>query len=473
MDHAEHIGEDAIFNVKNIAKKLTEEKDQEVKDKLYKRFNTLRHDIDTSIKEQKLVEISGRAEKAMEDWEKVKKYVDKIYNASPEELEDAELYLGFIDKLSSYDLYADSINWRSRLYFNARGEIGNINESNMADYQLEAGSEIVQAIAKEIGKKRKFNMLLYCAEFYINSAMKLKEELGNAIDFYGIYESDMYNKFLMNLDARKIFNKVAIGDPSKSIVKNKSIDYCAYRFRFDQRQYDNLTISDLTRIARYMRNGGIVTAYMPSAFLYSKDCTALAKVYDLACSQHMPTKNYDNDVDVTLFVFRAVDNKSPEAVEKTYRELMAYNSEGHRIDIEDDIKDIVSKLPEKEQPALNLFIGEKDDWAIVELVFEESTLHDGIEPKVVNKELHPLLPLKKGQIGQALASGRLDGIIDEGNGIKHLIKGRVYRGSKTTETLDDADPDNAVRTIKELQNNLIDIKLVAGDGTIKNLTLAN
>lgn len=472
MDHAQHIGEDAIFNVKTIAKKLVDEKNQEAKDKLYKRFTTLRHDIDMSIKEQNFVEICSRAGMAMADWEKVKRYVDRIYKATPEELEDADLYLNFIDQLSAYSIYLDDIPWGERRFFNQNGCITDIHENNFLDYQVEAGDNIVKAIAHAVGTKRKFNMLLFNAEFYVHSGIDIKAEFGDNVNLYGIYETDMYNQYLMNLDTRKIFSKVAIGGPDKSVVKNRSVDYCVYRFRYNQNSYDNEVAEDLIRIARYMRPGGIVAAYMPPALLYSKVCTALAKVYDYVGSQYLPTKNYGHDIDMAMMVFRATDHKSEEEVDKTFQQLMGYDPGDKAIDLEKDMPDIISGLPEKEAPAINLFLGEREDWAVVEIVFDESPLHNDIETKEVDKTLRPLLPLKKGQIGQALASGRLDGIIDEGNGIKHLIKGRVYHGTHTTSELDTSDPQNAVRTTKRLENNLIDIKLIAGDGTIKELTLA-
>lgn len=50
---------------------------------------------------------------------------------------------------------------------------------------------------------------------------------------------------------------------------------------------------------------------------------------------------------------------------------------------------------------------------------------------------HPLIPFSPGQLGLVLVSGKIDGIIDEGNGIYHVIKGTTYKTNQQRTTVDE------------------------------------
>ena len=68
----------------------------------------------------------------------------------------------------------------------------------------------------------------------------------------------------------------------------------------------------------------------------------------------------------------------------------------------------------------------------IDSIFKTSTLKEKIYESQVYKPIYkeekqPLLPLNLGQLGLVLTSGCLDGIVDEGNGFAHIIKGRVEK----------------------------------------------
>lgn len=64
-------------------------------------------------------------------------------------------------------------------------------------------------------------------------------------------------------------------------------------------------------------------------------------------------------------------------------------------------------------------------------LFKSSTLYEKANEHFTKTESlferSPLLPLNSGQLGLLLASGCFNGEIEEGNGYKHLIKGRVFK----------------------------------------------
>lgn len=84
----------------------------------------------------------------------------------------------------------------------------------------------------------------------------------------------------------------------------------------------------------------------------------------------------------------------------------------------------------------------------------------------LSQEKHPLLPFSVGQIGLVLTSGFLDGVVDEGNGFYHAVKGRVVRK---------IDSDNEIRAesnsieVNETTTNRVEINAFLPDGTYKKL----
>lgn len=59
-----------------------------------------------------------------------------------------------------------------------------------------------------------------------------------------------------------------------------------------------------------------------------------------------------------------------------------------------------------------------------------------MELKTEEETRHPLIPFGPGQLGLVLVSGKIDGVVDEGNGVYHVIKGssRVERNEHSSMT---------------------------------------
>jgi hypothetical protein len=79
---------------------------------------------------------------------------------------------------------------------------------------------------------------------------------------------------------------------------------------------------------------------------------------------------------------------------------------------------------------------------------------------------HPLLPFNVGQIGLVLTSGCLDGVIDEGDGNYHTVKGRVV---KRVDTVNDVDASAGQIEVSETTTNRVEINMFLPDGTYKSL----
>jgi hypothetical protein len=82
-----------------------------------------------------------------------------------------------------------------------------------------------------------------------------------------------------------------------------------------------------------------------------------------------------------------------------------------------------------------------------------------LKPLVV-KDQSPLLPFNMGQVGLVLTSGCLDGVIEEMEGINHVIKGMTTKVVSTNR--EDVD-DNTIKCTETI-NNQVKINIFTADG---------
>lgn len=75
---------------------------------------------------------------------------------------------------------------------------------------------------------------------------------------------------------------------------------------------------------------------------------------------------------------------------------------------------------------------------------------------------HPLIPFNPGQLGLVLVSGDIDGLVDEGNGCYHAIKGNTIRTMERAESPDEDTTCNINTTITK-------VTALLPDGTILDL----
>lgn len=86
--------------------------------------------------------------------------------------------------------------------------------------------------------------------------------------------------------------------------------------------------------------------------------------------------------------------------------------------------------------------------------------------KLGDSQARPLLPFNIGQLGLILTSGCLDGIVEEGNGFCHVVKGRVIKKTDTVENIDNRT--HQVQII-DTTTNRVEISAFLPDGTYKCL----
>lgn len=92
-----------------------------------------------------------------------------------------------------------------------------------------------------------------------------------------------------------------------------------------------------------------------------------------------------------------------------------------------------------------------------------------------NDKIQPLLPFSDGQLGMVLASGALDGVIEEhdatdshGNPIKHVIRGQIITDTKQENDEQELNGDS-ILDIRQIQSQAVVLSLYDGSGTLRGL----
>jgi hypothetical protein len=112
---------------------------------------------------------------------------------------------------------------------------------------------------------------------------------------------------------------------------------------------------------------------------------------------------------------------------------------------------------------LELFRGSKLDLADVTAAMNVSIIDNFLinqtQPLVV-KDQSPLQPFNIGQVGLVLTSGCLDGVVEEMDGVHHVIKGMT---TKVTSTVQEDLEDNKIKSTETISNQ-VKINVFTADG---------
>lgn len=309
---------------------------------------------------------------------------------------------------------------------------------------------------------REFNVLqTQCGEgVYLTKFKNLNEKSLT----YGT-ELDQYKLKIAKHENTKIVKGTLAG----SRISNGSfdIDIIIPDFYFDLSSNSKLTSivkRERTYIQdnlRYVRNGGVVILTLPYFRLHSDMCLMLSKQLD----------NVDyyvyKEKDIHLVNIIGQKNPNKEGRQEVYDKLRGlYNiSEINKNTFSDEKLKIPNSFI-----VIDLFKGSQiDEDEIFNISNTSGVYNEFINSQEVEKlsetQKRPLLPFNIGQIGLVLTSGSLDGIIDEGDGNYHLVKGRVSKKVDRDSTVS----DNKIEET-EIISNRVEINIMLPDGEFKTLT---
>ena len=122
-----------------------------------------------------------------------------------------------------------------------------------------------------------------------------------------------------------------------------------------------------------------------------------------------------------------------------------------------------------EKGQLSIFKGSMiDENELLNIAKNSGCMNDFFNEQKVSKlsdsSIKPLLPFNIGQIGLVLTSGCLDGVIDEGDGYCHLVKGRVVKTEDCVREVVDGEVQEKVT-----HSNKVEINVLMPNGDYKTL----
>jgi len=289
---------------------------------------------------------------------------------------------------------------------------------------------------------------------------------------YGICESINEKQ-----KAKFYANKVITGTSFGNRISNNVFDIVFLQptisYSFKKNQYNDMFQKNkkekiyIQNSLKYVREDGIVIIVMPYYRLYKDICLLLSKNL-----KNLQIRKLENEESSDLIVLMGQKPLEKQLDKRIYEILRNLN----------DIKEIES-LKEHSMNSIqfkpnclsiDLFRGSiLDEFEIINMLKNSKIKNKFWKQQDTNnkldKETKPLLPFNIGQIGLVLTSGSLDGIIEEENGSKHIIKGRVI---KKTDSNYDVSTDNNTEhmIVEETISNKVEIVVLMPDGRSKILT---
>lgn len=273
--------------------------------------------------------------------------------------------------------------------------------------------------------------------------------------------------------AKKVATKVVKGYLKGSRISNNVFDLLIAKCNIRPTLADNMERNSvakcekdfITSINNYLRPDGVVLFVIPYYRLHKDICEHIAKYYNNVKVFKSTGPYWSERKYVYIYGQKSINKELDQAAYESLRKC--YNPsliEEFNPDIE--LKyNIPSKTLEVE-----IFKGSVLDMEELHHIIETSNAMDeffenqNVE-KIGESTTRPLLPFNIGQLGLVLTSGCLDGIIDEGDGHYHLVKGKVSKKSETVGQVVEG-----VLEEQETISNRVEINILLPNGDFKTLS---
>lgn len=303
-----------------------------------------------------------------------------------------------------------------------------------------------------------------CKRGELLSAIK---EIKNKAVLYGLEESNSKAE-----EAKTVADKIIKGKVKGSRISNDTFDVVICNPDILSDLEDNMMAGAISKPERsyifsnlnYLRSDGIFILGIPFYRLYKDFCLMIARQLKNVSIIKGIGEDYDKGL---VYIIGQKDNT--KTLDNDIYELLRRSYNYDKIPTLEEVELKNFTLP-SQYKNVDLFRGSVIDIdELLNIVKTSGCKEDFFKKQEVNKIndniIQPLLPFNIGQIGLVLTSGCLDGIIDEGDGHYHLVKGRVSK-KKDIERSYDNGTVNEVETI----SNKVEINVILPSGDFKTLT---
>ena len=263
------------------------------------------------------------------------------------------------------------------------------------------------------------------------------------------------------------FERLVVGELKGSMVTNDVFDVLLLAPPISIEKKGKNVIEKIERdylhkTINYLRPDGLMIYSIPLTHMYKEVCQYLAKnlkdiqirldgIHVYICGYRNTDKNREADKDVLIALRTLQLNRSNDCYS-----------------LDNPLNSFTLPLPATQ---VLTFRGSKLDETEFAAMYEKSNatetfLKEQRVDKLSDNAKSPLLPFNVGQLGLILTSGCLDGVIDEGNGICHAVKGRVI---KKRDVQKEVDNQKDKIDVTEIVANRVEINAFLADGTYKCL----
>ena len=273
---------------------------------------------------------------------------------------------------------------------------------------------------------------------YVNKSLISEKKMKASIDLYGLRNVKEFPSF--DLDYKNLYKKMLLVKDYSDIRMSQDFDIGILNLvkipKYAYHAFETAQVkADFFFSNKHISKNGLMLIDSITYYLSFSDImffTAYLDNSDAVCSVESTTivgrvakKFHEKPEDAFNIVKKIISQE--QSVKEYYittrnREDVTFRSTEINVDsIEDALNDNAIQVQEINQR------------------FFKQLDNDCIE-----KKRDPLLPFNPGQLGLVLVSGDIDGVIDEGDGHYHAIKGSVYREKVTTE--EEPDKENERKT---------------------------
>ena len=286
---------------------------------------------------------------------------------------------------------------------------------------------------------------------------------------------------------RDIYEKVAIGNINNIICTNSAFDITDVRLCCDAADRD-LSLGKtsyektLDKAILYTKDDGYILININKVLIDKKFLSTLAANGEVITifynSKNKPFVDHDEYLilyKIKKFIIDSNGDKFRQLREQyhdktCFTDINSFNV--NSLFSENDIE-IFNASPVN---TIRVFKGNLPDIRRLENIINNSTAFSANE-NILVVEPKPLLPFTKGQIGQVLVSGNLNGVIEESNGVKHVIKGSVKKDkiviSEEYQSVEDLPELSGrgflLRKSKEYISNSVHLATMTANGEYKIL----
>ena len=293
-------------------------------------------------------------------------------------------------------------------------------------------------------------------------AFMLMDRYDKPLQVYGI---DTNMDILLGDKSR--FERLVVGELKGSMVTNDVFDVLLLVPPVSLEKKGKNVIEKIERdylhkTINYLRPDGLMIYSIPLTHMYKEVCQYLAKnlkdiqirldgIHVYICGYRNTDKNREADKDVLIALRTLQLNRSNDCYS-----------------LDNPLNSFTLPLPATQ---VLTFRGSKLDETEFAAMYEKSNatetfLKEQRVDKLSDNAKSPLLPFNVGQLGLILTSGCLDGVIDEGNGICHAVKGRVI---KKRDVQKEVNNEKDKIDVTEIVANRVEINAFLADGTYKCL----